>query len=329
MNRNRPMSLVAVLLATVAFVGGCGSSSGPLGSVPVPSTSPEPSVALGSPDITPAPSDQPSTGPSDAPSGSADPGSSAAPSPTPSGTTIVRAYFWLGGQPGSAGLVAALREIPGTKGVAKAAVNALLGGPTSAEAGRSITTAIPGGSQLLDLSIANGVATVDLSAEFESGGGSASVLTRLGQMVYTLTQFPTVKSVVFQIEGVTKTVFSSEGVVLDKPATRADYYDLLPDIWVDRPAFSAAIGNPALVTGNANVFEATFRMSIIDGSGNVLADVQVMATRGTGSRGTFDTTIPYAVSKAQYGILHPYNPSAKDGTPESIRDYRVWLTPKG
>lgn len=329
MNRHRIVPLMAVLLTTTALVGACGGSNGPLGSVPVVSPSAEPSVAQGSPDITPAPSDEPSTLPSDSPTGSADPGSSAGPSPTPSGgTTIVRAYFWLGGLPGSEGLVAVLREIPTTKSVATAAVKALLGGPTSAEAGRSITTAIPGGSRLLDLSIDGGVATVNLSAEFESGGGSASVLTRLGQMVYTLTQFPTVKSVVFQVEGVTRKIFSSEGVVLDKPVTRADDVALLPDIWVDRPAFNAAIGNPAHVTGNANVFEATFRISILDGSGKVIADVQVMATCGSGCRGTFDTTIPYTVAKAQYGILRVYNPSAKDGTPESIRDYRVWLTPK-
>ena len=70
------------------------------------------------------------------------------------------------------------------------------------------------------------------------------------------------------------------------------------------------------MTGNANVFEATFRMSILDASGKVIADVQVMATCGSGCRGTFDTTIPYAVSKGQYGTLHAYNPSAKDGTPK-------------
>jgi hypothetical protein len=325
MNRHRPIPLVAVLLATVALMGACNASSGPLGSVPISSASPDPSVALGSPDVTPAPSDEPSTQPSDAPTGSSEPGGSTA--PTPSGTTIVRAYFWLGGIQGSEGLVAVLREVPGTKSVAKAAVTALLAGPTSGEAGRSISTAVPAGSQLLNLSITGGVATVDLSAEFESGGGSASVMTRLGQVVYTLTQFPTVKSVVFQIEGETRKTFSSEGVVLDKPATRADFIALLPDIWVDRPAFNAAIGNPAHVTGNANVFEATFRMSILDGSGKVIADVQVMATCGSGCRGTFDTTIPYTVSKGQYGILRAYNPSAKDGTPESIRDYRVWLTP--
>ena len=233
-----------------------------------------------------------------------------------------------GGLPGSEGLVAVLREVPATKSVATAAINALLGGPLSGETSRSISTAIPDGSKLLGISVTNGVATIDLSREFESGGGSASVQTRLGQVVYTLTQFPTIKSVVFQIEGKTAEIFSGEGVVLDKPVDRADYIALLPDIWVDRPAFDAAIGNPAHVTGNSNVFEATFRIAILDGTGKVLADDQVMATCGTGCRGTFDVTIEYTVSKAQYGILRAYNLSAKDGSPESIRDYRVWLTPK-
>jgi hypothetical protein len=325
MTRQRPIHLLPILLSVIALVAACGGSSGPLGSVPAPSATAEPSVAQGSPDVTPAPSDEPSSEPSSSPGL---PTSSPTPVPSSAGTTVVRAYFWLGGLPGSEGLVAVLREIPATKGVATAAVNALLAGPTDAEGKRAISTAVPDGSQLLGLSIADGVATVDLSSEFESGGGSASVLTRLGQMVYTLTQFPTVKSVVFQIEGETRHVFSSEGVVLDKPATRADYVALLPAIWVDRPAFNAAIGNPAHVTGNANVFEATFRMAILDASGKTLNDVQAMASCGTGCRGTFDVTIPYTVSKAQYGTLRVYDLSAKDGSPESIRDYRVWLTPK-
>src|SRR5258705_8054475 len=142
MNRHRSIPLVAVLLATVAL-GACGGSSGSLGSVPATSASPDPAVALGSPDATPAPSDGTSAEPSGAPSASTDPGSSSTPTPTPSGTTIVRAYFWLGGLSGSEGLVAVLREIPGTKSVAKAAVNGLLAGPTSGETARSITTSIP------------------------------------------------------------------------------------------------------------------------------------------------------------------------------------------
>jgi sporulation and spore germination protein/immunoglobulin-like protein involved in spore germination len=323
---NRPLPLVAIGLAVAAFVAACGGSSGPLGPLPSSSSAPEPSVAQGSPDVTPAPSDLPTTDPTGSAPPTTDP--STDPSADPIGTTIVRAYLWLGGLPGSEGLVAVLREVPATKSVATAAITALLAGPTSGEAGRSISTAIPDGSKLLGISVANGVATIDLSSEFESGGGSASVQGRLGQVVYTLTQFPSIKSVVFQIEGETAEIFSGEGVVLDKPVGRADYVALLPDIWVDRPAFDAAIGNPAHVTGNSNVFEATFRIAILDGAGKVLADEQVMATCGTGCRGTFDVTIEYTVSKAQYGILRAYNLSARDGSPESIRDYRVWLTPK-
>ena len=323
--RTRPLPLVAIALAVSAFVAACGAGSGPLGTLPPASSAPEPSVAQGSPDVTPAPSDQPRTDPSGPVEPSRDP--SAGPSSDP-GTTIVRAYFWLGGLPGSEGLVAVLREVPATKSVATAAITALLAGPTSGETGRSISTAIPDGSKLLGISIDNGVATIDLSKEFESGGGSASVQTRLGQVVYTLTQFPTVKSVQFQIEGKSADVFSGEGVVLDKPVDRADYVALLPDIWVDRPAFNAAIGNPAHVTGNANVFEATFRISILDGAGKVLVDEMAMATCGTGCRGTFDVTLEYTVAKAQYGILRVYFGSAQDGSPQSIRDYRVWLTPK-
>ena len=323
MNTHKPSRLLVALLASVAVVAACNPVSGQLGTVPPASTAPEPSVAQGSPDITPEPSGEPTDQPSAGPTGSDNPGSSQA----PAGKTVVRAYYWLGGDEGSAGLVAVLREVAGTTAVARAAMNALLAGPTVAEGGRQVSTAVPDGSQLLGLSIKDGIATVDLSSEYESGGGSASVLTRLGQVVYTLTQFPSVKAVVFQIEGQTKSVFSSEGVVLDGPVGRSDYVQLLPAIWVDRPAYGAAIGNPAKVTGSADVFEATFRISILDGSGKVVADQQVMATCGTGCRGTFDTTIAYTVSKAQYGTLHVYEPSAEDGSPVNIRDYRVWLTP--
>jgi Immunoglobulin-like domain of bacterial spore germination/Sporulation and spore germination len=303
----------ALLLVLSLVIAACGGGSGGLGTVPPAPTSPEPSVAQGSPDVTPAPSTDASEEPSEEPSESA--GSS--PSPSPSGTTIVRAYFWLAGGEGSAGLVAVLREVPSTKAVATAAVNALLAGPIKVESDRGISSAVPDGTQLLGLTVDGGVAVVDLSSEFASGGAGSAYDTRVGQVVYTLTQFPSVKGVSIQIEG------QGDSNVLK----RSDYVQLLPSIWVDRPAWGASIGNPAHVTGSADVFEATFRISILDSSGKVLADQQVMANCGSGCRGTFDTTIPYTVSKAQYGTLHVYEPSAKDGTPQNIRDYRVWLTP--
>ena len=63
---------------------------------------------------------------------------------SPGETMIVRAYFFLGGEPGSAGLVPVLREVPQTPAVATAAMNALLAGPTATESGeRPITIADP------------------------------------------------------------------------------------------------------------------------------------------------------------------------------------------
>jgi spore germination protein GerM len=347
MNANR-LSSLATAVVIALLVAACSGATGGLGSVPTsvptPAVSTEPTAA----DVTAEPVASASAAPSETPSRSTSPvasstsGSTTAPTATPrttpsasvpspttsTETMIVRAYFVLGGEPGSAGLVPVLRVVPKTAAVATAAIDQLLAGPTSAEAGdRTVTTAVPGGTDLLGLTIKDGVATVDMSTEFDSGGGTASMQYRLAQVVYTLTQFPTVKSVLFQVEGKTVTVFGSEGIALDGPQARDDYADQLPSIFVDRPAYRSALGNPGRVSGSADVFEATFRIAILDGSGKTLADQQAMATCGTGCRGTFDVTIRYDVSKAQWGTLRAYNLSAKDGRPEDVRDYPVWLTP--
>lgn len=324
MSLSKRLSSIVLVVVALTFAA-CGGASGNLGSVPPVVATPSPSTASIEPDLTPEPSAIQSIEPS------TDPGTG--PSPTASSTTaptetmIVRTYFVLAGDLGVEGLVPTLAEVPKSVAVASAAMRALLDGVPLDDGMSTISTAIPPTTTLLGLTIRNAVATVDLSTEFDSGGGSASMQYRLAQVVYTLTQFSTVKSVIFQVEGQTVTVFGSEGIVLDGPVGRADFIDQLPSMFVDRPAYGAALGNPGRVTGNANVFEATFRISLLDAAGRTLTDQQVMATCGTGCRGTFDTTLRYTVAKAQWGTLRAYEPSAKDGSPQDIRDYPVWLTP--
>jgi germination protein M len=320
--RHSLSGLLCVGLALVAIIAAC-SPSGGLGQVPSPAPTPAPSVGQGEPDVTAAPSLVP---PSPTPGGSPQ----ASPPASPGETTIIRSYFYLDGEPGSAGLVALLREVPRTPAVGTAAMNALLAGPDPDDSGeRAVSSAIPEGSRLLGLTIEDGIATVDLSREYESGGGSLSMFTRLGQVVFTLTQFPTVEAVLFEIEGRPVTVFSSEGIVLDGPVGRADYEDLLPAIFVDRPAYGASLGNPARIAGTANVFEATFMVTLLDGDGATIAEAHTMATCGTGCRGTFDLTLPYDVTEAGWGALLVWAASAKDGSPEWIREYPIWLEPAG
>jgi germination protein M len=251
-------------------------------------------------------------------------------------TMVVRAYFLLDDRAGTSGtttgpdLVPVLRTVPRSPGVGAAAIRALLLGTSSIERGASpgVRTAIPAGVRLLGVRISGDLATVDLSGRFDDGGGSASMFARLAQLTYTVTQFPAVSRVALRLDGRPVRVFSSEGIALDTPMTRAQFRDdWLPPIFVDRPAYRAALPDPARVTGLANVFEATFRIAIRDARGRVLVDRQVMASCGTGCWGRFDVTLRYGVSRPQWGLLRVYDRSARDGSVENVRDYPVWLTP--
>jgi germination protein M len=324
----RHRSILGLALSSLVIATTACATSGSLGAVPTVRPTAAPSIDAGPPDETPAPSVSPSptgsAGPSRSPSGSPNPS-------TPVETMVIRAYYVLEGDVGVEGLVPTLRVVPKTTGVARAAMEALLDSDKIRDTYPQIATAIPSGTKLLGISIKNGVATVDLSRDFESGGGSASAFFRLGQVVYTLTQFSTVRSVLFQVEGETVTTFGPEGIVLEGPQARRDFRDQLPTIFVDRPAFGAAAGNPVRVTGSADVFEAAFRIAVLDASGKVLVDQHAMANCGAGCepRGTFDVTLRYNVPKGQWGKLRVYYGSAKDGSPQDIRDYPVWLTPAG
>ena len=112
--------------------------------------------------------------------------------------------------------------------VASNAIRALIEGPTAADQDFDLWTSVPADTLLLGLTIENGLATIDLSREFEVGGGSYNILSRLAQVVYTLTQFPTVDEVLFYLDGEPAEVFSGEGVVLEDPVSRDDYATILP-----------------------------------------------------------------------------------------------------
>ncbi len=158
------------------------------------------------------------------------PGSGTTTSTTPTQTTqpvgerFVQIYLVQDG----AYAKAVTRAVPGTLDVAANAVRALIDGPTASEAEAGLSTAIPQDTLLLGIDISDGVATVDLSQEFEQGGGTFGMTSRLAQVVYTLTQFDSVDEVVFWIDGELVTVFSGEGILLEEPVGRSDYESALP-----------------------------------------------------------------------------------------------------
>jgi hypothetical protein len=218
-------------------------------------------------------------------------------------------------------IATAHRTVPRSAQVAGAAMTELLAGPTERERAAGLSTAIPDGVEYLGTSIEESVATINLSGQFESGGGSFSMAARLAQVVFTLTQFPTIQTVLFALDGEPVEVFGGEGLVMDHPVGRADFEQWTPLIFVESPAVGDSIANPVRVHGTANTFEATFVLQILDADGTMLADEVVTATSGTGTRGTFDVTVAYATPSGAEGTLYVFEASARDGSP--VHEVRI------
>jgi len=315
-----PAGGFAVLAALALVVAACATGAGDLGTVAPPHGTSGPSLDIPSAEPTPG---------SSAPAGS--------PAATFDSSTTIRTYFMLGSHTGDAGLVAVLRSIRSTYAVGAAAMTQLLAGPVGSElsSNPALYTGIPAGTRFLGLEIqpsdsVHGTAFVNLSSEFDAGGTSATLAQRYAQVVFTLTQFPTITDVLFEIDGEqTPAVITGGTVDRFTPVNRDTYADLLPPIWVDRPGWGGALPSGSQVSGNADVFEAQFRLMVLDAGGRALVDMPVNATCGTGCRGDFTVKVAYQVAAAQWGTLRVFEPSAKDGSPTHVVDYPVWLTPAG
>jgi Immunoglobulin-like domain of bacterial spore germination len=133
----------------------------------------------------------------------------------------------------------------------------------------------------------------------DAGLTSAPLDTRLGlaEIVYTLSQAAPSQPVTYQ----------------GKSYSRSDFEDETPAILVESPLPFQAVTAPLRVPGTANTFEATFEYELTDPDRKVLSHDFVTATSGSGTRGTFDFTIPFEAPNG-LGNLIVYERSAADGS---------------
>jgi germination protein M len=115
------------------------------------------------------------------------------------------------------------------------------------------------------------------------------------------------------LDGKAATTLGGEGLIVDHPIGRAEVEDSLPAILVDAPGVGARITSPVRVRGSSNVFEAVSFIQITDWDGRVVATKRVMASSGTGTRGTFDVTVAYQTTRPGQGELIVYSLAPKDG----------------
>jgi hypothetical protein len=243
--------------------------------------------------------------------------------PGPAAETHVTAYFLRGETVAPAGRTVARTEAP-----ARAAVEELLAGPSGTERGFGLGSSIPEGTELLGIAIADGVATVDLSRTFESGGGSLSMTTRLAQLVFTLTRFDSVEAVDLHLDGADVESIGGEGVAVDPPLRRSDFADATPVVLVDSPALGDAVSSPLRVEGSALVFEGVVLVTVTDAEGRVLAEETTIADEGAPARGDFRVAIDLDVPAAQAGTVVAAAPNARGGPPQHVFEVPVRLEPR-
>ena len=314
---------MTVATATVVLLAACGSGAVQVGgpvTAPTQPTTTTTTTAPGTPSVT------------------------TQPDPTVDGDHLSAQIYFLANDGTSKSrqgpfLIPVDRQLPYEDWTVEGAINALLAGPTTeeAESESGISSSVPANSTLLGVTITGltvdenftpttpGTAEINLSSGFESGGGTFSITSRLAQLVYTATSFGDVGAVRLLIDGQPVDVFSSEGLVIDGPMTRADFVDFLPSIMVEQPAYGEVVNGPVYVRGEAAVFEAVFHARL-EAAGETLWEGIVETSNGTGW-GSFDTAIPYDVDTETAATLTVWEFSAEDGSVINERTHQLILAP--
>jgi hypothetical protein len=211
----------------------------------------------------------------------AEPTTTAGQVPVSPAPMTVTAYFLRDGK-----VAPVPMRVPRTRAVAAAALGSLLGGPPD-----GYQTAVPMGTSLASLTIDAGVAHPALPSGLSEEAQA--------QIVYTLTQFPSVTGVALPGSG--------------EPLTRADFEADTPRILVESPLPGDHLTSPIQARGTSNDTEATFQLELVQ-DGKTLASTHVTASSGNGVRGTFSATLSYTGSGP--ATLVAYEQNAGEGPPQ-------------
>jgi hypothetical protein len=85
------------------------------------------------------------------------------------------------------------------------------------------------------------------------------------------------------------------GTVID---ATAPVVEQATNVVIQQPVAGATVTSPLTVSGTADVFEAQFRIQLVDTNGRVIVDQGVHASCGTGCQGTFSATLHFGAVSA-------------------------------
>ena len=115
------------------------------------------------------------------------------------------------------------RKVQVTGSPLQAVMDVLLEGATPDELNQGYLSLIPPGTKLKSIRVSDGIASMDFSEEFMFNTfGPEGMKNQLKQIIYTASEFPTVKAVQFLIDG-KKVDYIAEGVKTKEPLTKNSF----------------------------------------------------------------------------------------------------------
>ena len=94
--------------------------------------------------------------------------------------------------------------------------------PTKWEKSKGLTSEIPQGTKVLSIRESSGSIMIDLSSNFESGGGAESTYTRIKQVIKTANANTSIPTYLY-INGRQANVIGGEGIMIKQPLSERSF----------------------------------------------------------------------------------------------------------
>ena len=144
--------------------------------------------------------------------------------PSPTRTRQARLFFIAVKPDGGIQLKSVIRPVKYTDAPLTSTLDALLAGPTPAEVNQGLMSLVAPEARLRRAQVKDGTAYLDFSEAFRFNSlGKEGLSAQLQQVVYSATEFSTVKRVQILLEGKTADYLGPEGLYIGKPLSRESF----------------------------------------------------------------------------------------------------------
>jgi germination protein M len=200
--------------------------------------------------------------------------------------------------------------VPETEGVARAAMEVIFAGETHDPNLSSIVE----GVEVLGADIDADVLVVNVSQDVDAPGTGHSSTEETAfaqQLAHTAAQFDGIRAVRLLVEG--ERITDLWGHLDWSEPIEPDPFAETP-ITIEHPDWGAEVEQGTLTaSGEANTFEATLAVRLIDPDGEVVEEQWITATSGSGTRGTWEHTFATPLDRPGEWAVEAEEPDPSGG----------------